>query len=96
VTRRDAHNVAAGALWAEQAIPLVEALRLFTVAGARALRREHVTGTLAVGMSADLIVLDRNLFSIEPDAVADTRVELTLFEGRVVHNRKAPSATLGR
>lgn len=96
VTRRDARNVAAGALWAEQAIPLGEALRLFTVAGARALRREHMTGTLAVGMSADLIVLDRNLFSIEPDAVADTRVELTLFEGRVVHNLTAPLATLGR
>jgi predicted amidohydrolase YtcJ len=93
VTRRDPHDATRGALWPEQAISLAQALRIFTVDGARALRRSEVTGSLAIGKSADLIVLDRNLFAIDPDAVAGTEVEMTLFEGRVVYQRARPEST---
>ena len=87
VTRRDPNDASRGALWAEQGISLMQALRIFTVDGARALRRSECSGSLAIGKSADLIVLDRNLFTIAPDAVAATEVEMTLFEGRVVYQR---------
>lgn len=90
VTRRDPQHPERGALWPEQAITLGQALKIFTRDGARALRRDHLSGTLAVGKSADFIVLDRKLFDIAPDAVADTRVELTVFEGRVVYDHAAP------
>lgn len=87
VTRGDARHPAAGALWPEQAISLGEALRIFTVCGARALRRDHLTGTLAPGRSGDLIVLDRHLFAVPPGDIAATRVDLTVFEGQVVYRR---------
>ncbi len=90
VTRRDPSGETPGALWPEQAIRLEQALKIFTLDGARALRRETETGSLEVGKSADLIVLSRDLFRIAPGEIADTVVDLTYFRGRVVHRRQPP------
>lgn len=38
---------------------------------------------------ADLIVVDRDLFSIEPQEISDARVLLTLFGGRPVYGDPA-------
>jgi hypothetical protein len=39
---------------------------------------------LRVGYSADLIVLDRDIFAIPPHSICETRVLCTLFKGREV------------
>jgi hypothetical protein len=62
-------------------------LRIFTIDGARAHRRETETGSLRVGKSADVIVLGQNLFDIAPDNIADTVVDMTLFAGEVVYQK---------
>jgi len=85
ITRRDPTGGSPGALWPEQSIRLEQALKIFTIDGARALRRETETGSLKVGKSADLVVLGQNLFRVDPDEVAATVVEMTLFSGEVVH-----------
>ena len=85
VTRRDPRGETPGALWPEQAISLEQTLRIFTIEGAKALRLAEETGSLKVGKSADMIVLGHNLFSIEPGAIADTTVEMTLFAGEIVY-----------
>lgn len=46
--------------------------------------RQDATGSIEVGKSADLIVLDRNLFEIPPDEIGDTVVLTTVLEGRLV------------
>jgi predicted amidohydrolase YtcJ len=84
VTRRDPYGEEPGSLGPEQAIPLADALAIFTRNGASALRMEKESGSIEVGKSADLIVLDRNLFEIPPEEISDTRVLETVFEGRVV------------
>ncbi|MDA0688330.1 MAG: amidohydrolase family protein [Proteobacteria bacterium] len=40
---------------------------------------------MEVGKLADLIVLDRNLFEIDPAEISETSVLLTLFAGTPVH-----------
>ncbi len=87
VTRRDPQARTPGALWEEQAITLAEALKIFTLDGARALRREALTGTLEVGKSADFIVLNQNLFSVPASEIVTTQVERTFFEGQEVYRR---------
>ncbi len=90
ITRRDPAGKTPGALWPEQAITLEQALRIFTIEGAKALRLEAETGSLKVGKLADLIVLNQNLFTIEPTDIAETVVEMTFFEGRIVHDLANP------
>lgn len=85
VTRRDPRGQTQGTLWPEEAIKLDEAVRIYTINGARALRLEQKTGTIETGKSADLVVLDRNLFKGPIDAVGDAQVRATWFEGKLVY-----------
>ena len=85
VTRRDPYLADPGdAKWAEQAIDLEAALRIFTINGARALKLGEVAGSIEAGKSADLIVLDQNLFEIPATDIADTQVLMTILEGETV------------
>lgn len=68
-----------------------EAVLGYTVHAAAAAWRSSLTGMLKPGLSADLIVLDRDIFTCDPYAIAETQVLLTLFKGRPVH-RAAPFA----
>jgi predicted amidohydrolase YtcJ len=90
VTRADPRGQTPGRLWPEQAVTLAEALRIYTLNGARALRLERQTGSIEVGKSADLIVLDRNLFKVPIGEVGKTQVLETYFEGRRVYAAVRP------
>ena len=87
VTRADPLHAGNAKLWPEQAITLAEALRIYTLGGAEALRRENQTGSIKPGKSADFIVLDRNLFKVPVEQVSDVRVLETYFQGRRVYAR---------
>ena len=90
VTRRDPYGVAPGALAPEQAIGLADAITIFTRNGSIAMQLEKDTGSIEPGKSADLIVLDRNLFEIPAEQISDTLVLETVFEGRVVSAQRFP------
>lgn len=85
LTRADPTGTYPGTVAPDEAITLDQALPLFTTNAARALRLEGQTGVLAVGASADLIVLARPLESLPAAEIAATRPDATLFEGRLVH-----------
>jgi predicted amidohydrolase YtcJ len=85
VTRRNPKRLHPGVLWPEQALDLETALEVYTRNPARAMGLGHVTGSVEIGKSADMIVLERNLFEIEHDQISRTRVLATFFEGRLVH-----------
>jgi predicted amidohydrolase YtcJ len=87
ITRHDPRDETPGALWSEQALSLEQTLQIFTIEGAKALCLEAETGSLKVGKSADMIVLEQNLFSIALDTIADTKVDMTLFAGNIVHQK---------
>jgi predicted amidohydrolase YtcJ len=85
VTRRNPYTNGNAALWPEQAITLDQALKIFTLDGALAYRLENITGSIEVGKSADLIVLNQNLFEVPVGEVSETIVEKTFFEGVLVY-----------
>ena len=85
VTRQDPRGGADGALWPEQAVTLEEAIDIYTRQGALAMRMGDRIGSLEPGKLADFIVLERNLFEIPVNEVADTRVLQTWFEGKLVY-----------
>ncbi|MDI9569609.1 MAG: amidohydrolase [Pseudomonadota bacterium] len=57
----------------------------FTIHGAFAAFREQETGSLKTGKWADLVVLDRNLFTIPPEEVGQARILRTLARGRTLY-----------
>lgn len=89
VTRTGPENPARaiypGPLAPDQAIGLVEAVRASTWGVAYQLHNEDRTGTLEVGKLADLIVTDRDIFSIDVHTIADTRVFMTMLGGTIVY-----------
>jgi predicted amidohydrolase YtcJ len=91
VTRRNpAGHYPGDALWPEQAIDLGTAVEVFTINAARAIGLSDTIGSLEVGKSADIIVLDTNVFEAAPDDIAKTKVLTTYFEGEPVFERGRP------
>lgn len=87
VTREDPSGVYPGTLWPEQAITLEEAIAAFTIGGAEAMGLAEETGSLAVGKSADFVLLDRDPFEHPANELVQTRVAETWFAGRRVYTR---------
>ena len=85
ITRRDPSGRTPGVHRPDQALTLEETLPLFTSNAAETLGLSHDTGRLAPGLSADMIVLDRDVFAIPPQEIAGTQVRQTWFEGRLVY-----------
>lgn len=71
--------------WGDESITLDKALHMATIDGARAVGRDHERGSITVGKSADLIVLDRNLFKVPTERIGGVKVLRTVFEGRTVY-----------
>jgi predicted amidohydrolase YtcJ len=69
----------------EERIDLASALAAFTINAAYVNGLESQTGSLEVGKSADLIVVDRNPFDVAPAELSELQVQLTLLEGVPVH-----------
>jgi hypothetical protein len=76
---------------AEEALDIHQLIAAYTINGARHLNQEDVTGSIEPGKKADLAVLDRNIVELyesgNASGIADTKVDLTLFEGEVIYRR---------
>jgi hypothetical protein len=81
VTRRDAARPELEAFYGEP-IPLAAAIRVMTINGAWSMGMDHEAGSIEAGKRADMVVLDRNLFDVDPaGGIRGARVDLTLVDG---------------
>ncbi len=85
VTRAALNENADKAFIPEERVSLPEILSAYTINGAYLGHWERETGSLEVGKSADLIVLDKNLFAIRASDIHKCKVLWTLFKGRSVY-----------
>jgi predicted amidohydrolase YtcJ len=84
VTRRGP-TAPAGAAWIpEETVDLRTILKAYSAGGAYAAGAEATQGTLELGKTADLIVLDRDLYRIPPEEIHAAKVLLTLLDGKAV------------
>ena len=69
----------------EERIALPDAIAGYTIRAAYLDFSEKETGSIEAGKSADLIVLDRNLFEIPASQIHEAKVLRTFLEGREVY-----------
>jgi len=72
----------------EQKITIEEAVRAYTAGSAYAEFAEKVKGALTPGKLADLVMLDRDIYQIDPSDIDKARVMLTIMDGRIVYEAK--------
>lgn len=77
----------------DERIDLAQAIESYTIDSAYAAHLDDRSGSLVVGKSADLVVLDRDLFKIPANEIAKTRILLTMFAGEPVHGDLAALST---
>ena len=90
VTRRTVEGEPKAGWVPEQKISISKALTAYTQGGAYSSFEENLKGRIAPGHLADLIVLSQNLFEIDPMKTHETRVVMTIFDGKVIYTVQNP------
>jgi hypothetical protein len=85
VARVDPEGSAAQALLPEERLGLDAAIAAHTIGAAHACALDAVTGSIEPGKLADLVVLDRDLYGLEPRDYLNARVLATLVEGEAAY-----------
>ena len=68
-----------------ETLTLEQAIEANTSVAAYQIRLDQEIGSIEVGKLADLVVLERNLFDLEPRQISGVSVLLTMMNGQVTH-----------
>jgi predicted amidohydrolase YtcJ len=74
-----------GVLDATQCMPREAMLFAYTSNAARALKEENSIGSIAPGMQADLVLVDRDVLTVSPEEMRDTKVLWTMMGGKTIY-----------
>ncbi|MGZ4965431.1 MAG: amidohydrolase family protein, partial [Limisphaerales bacterium] len=87
VTRRTLDDKHPNGWVPEQKITVEEAVRAYTLGSAYAEFQDKVKGTVTVGKYADLVMLDKNIFEINPNDIPTAKVAMTIVDGKIVYQK---------
>lgn len=82
VTRKSSSGQVVGL---EEAIEIMDAIRLYTWNGAYMSKEEDKLGSIELGKLADIIVLDRDILTIDPEDLLNVQVLTTMVNGKIVY-----------
>ena len=85
VTRRQRDGTPEGGWYPEQRLTVAEAVWGFTMGPALVSGQGAVLGSIEPGKLADLVVLEQDIFTINPMEIHQVAVAMTVFDGRVVY-----------
>ncbi|MFH1905880.1 MAG: amidohydrolase [Chloroflexota bacterium] len=85
VTRQMQDGTPTGGWYPDQRLSVAEAVWGYTMGPALVSGRERDLGSITPGKLADLVVLDGDIFAIEPMEIARVQVSMTILGGRVVY-----------
>jgi predicted amidohydrolase YtcJ len=85
VTRQRRDGTPTEGWYPAQRLTVGEAVWGYTMGPAMASGQSAQQGSLTPGKLADVIVLDRDIFTIPPEEIFDTQVMLTIFDGQIAY-----------
>ena len=92
VTRQFPDGTPDGGWFPEERLTMAQAIEFYTLGSAYAEFQEHRKGSLTAGKLADLVMLSKDVFSIPPREILETRPLLTMVGGRIVFERSPAPA----
>jgi predicted amidohydrolase YtcJ len=69
-------------------MPREAMLYAYTRSSARAMNQQDFIGSIAPGKQADLVLLDRDVLTVSPEELRDTKVVWTMVGGQTVYRAK--------
>jgi predicted amidohydrolase YtcJ len=90
VTRQTSDGKPSGGFVPSQRLTVGEAVEGYTIDAAYGGHLEKTEGSLEIGKIADVILLDRNIFEIDPLTIDQTKVVLTIVGGNIVYEADNP------
>jgi hypothetical protein len=72
----------------EQKIKLTEAVEAYTMGSAYAEYQEKEKGSITPGKLADIVLLNDDIFQLDPKKIADVQVDLTMMGGKIIWERQ--------
>lgn len=87
VTRKGMDGKPEGGFYPNEKMSVEDAVDAYTIGSAFNEFKENSKGRLKPGYVADLIVLDRDIFTIDNDDIKDIKVEKTMIDGEFVFER---------
>ncbi len=88
VTRRPLRDDGMGVFFPEERVDVYSAVDAYTIGSAYNEFMEDRKGRIAPGFLADMVVLDRNIFSIPDDEIKEIEPVRTIVGGRTVYQRE--------
>ena len=85
VTRQDAQNRPEAGWHPAQRLSLAEAIYAHTMGPALISGRHRELGSISQGKFADMVLLDTDLYKVEPARIRDARVMMTVFNGELAY-----------
>ena len=87
VTRKDRQGRPAGGFYPGECVDVETAIDAYTMESAYAEFQEDVKGRLQPGYYADMVLLDRDIFTVDPMEIKDILPVMTIVGGKVVYQR---------
>lgn len=87
VNRKTPEGLPEGGWIAEQKISIAQAMKAYTASGAYSSFEENRKGQIKAGQLADIIVHSQDLFTIDPMKTHETKVVLTVFDGKIIYSK---------
>jgi predicted amidohydrolase YtcJ len=87
VTRRTIDGKNPNGWIPQEKVTVQQAVRAYTYNAAYAEHEETIKGAIQPGQLADLIVLSRNIFEIDPTEIDKVKVDMTFADGRMIYDR---------
>jgi len=86
VTRKSPYGVP-DEWYGQEKITREEALRIFTLDAAYAAFEEDIKGSIETGKLADIVVLNKDIMSIDEKEILNTEVLMTILDGKIIYDK---------
>jgi predicted amidohydrolase YtcJ len=90
VTRQTSDGKPANGFVPSQRLTVAQAVEGYTIDASYAGHLEKTEGSLETGKVADVIMIDRNIFEVDPHTIDQTKVVLTIVGGKIVYEADTP------